>query len=276
MYAYRDLAPPEPWTVIAEHPGQFAVHYARLASRTKRVLDVMAGPAIAGVLFPLLWVALLVLPADRIRPGVLLPNLRSDDPPLLRDLNVLFLFTSSIVVTFVFFWAISPRIVYWIHLYPVMLLLCVTLIWRLRGSAGSLPTRGRQFLVGVACLYLLVYPLTLTLREVYKDPFAYLGRGLAVRVLDYGQMSETLARWLPDRDAVVVSDMPNEIAWWNRNPTIYFPLDQDQLRFLVERFDVQALYERPDAGRDWEYLRENFRLVDSRNGLLWVRGVGEE
>ena len=27
VYAFRDLAPPDPWTVIAEHPREFAVHY---------------------------------------------------------------------------------------------------------------------------------------------------------------------------------------------------------------------------------------------------------
>lgn len=275
VYAYRDLTPPDPWAVIIEHPGQFAVHYARLASRTKRVLDVMAGPAVGGLLFPLLWLALLVLPLDRLRAGVLLPEVRSNAPPLLRDSGVLFLLASSVLMTFGFFWALSPRIVYWAQLYPVMLLLVVTLLMRFRGASSAFPTRGRRVVVGLACLYLLAYPLAVGFREVYTDPFAYLGRGLAVRRLDYGQMSTTLASWLPDRDAVVVSDMPNEISWWNRNPTIYFPLDEEQLRFLVERFDVQALYERPEAGRDWGYVRDHFRLVDSSNGRLWVRRAGE-
>ena len=184
--------PADPWTVIVEHPGEFAVHYARLASRTKRVLEVMAGPAIGGLLFPVLWVAMLVLPVDRFRPGLLLPEFRSNAPPLLRDPGILFLFTSSILVTFAFFWALSPRIVYWIHLYPVILLLCVSLIWRFRGVADAIPLPGRRWFVGLACLYLLAYPLAVAVRAAYTDPFAYLGRGPVVRTLDYGQMSETL------------------------------------------------------------------------------------
>ena len=126
-------------------------------------------------------------------------------------------------------------------------------------------------MTGAALVYFLVYPLALTFREVYKDPFAYLGRGLVVRSLDYNELSETLALWIPDRSAVVVSDMAHEIAWWNGNPTVHFPLDEEQLQFSVEKFDVRALYERPGSDRDWGYIREEFSLVDTQNGLLWVR-----
>ena len=277
VYAFRDLFPPDPWTVIAEHPREFAVHYARLASRTKRILDGMSGPAIGGTLFPLLWVAMLSLPVDRLRPGFLLPTLRPNAPPLLREVDILVFLSSSILVTLGFFWAFGANGIYWVHLYPIMLLLCIALIWRLLPLGGRLiPRRGRQLLAVAACIYLLVYPLALAFRQVYKDPYAYLGRGLAVRSLDYGELSDTLATWVPDRGAVVVSDVANEIAWWNGNPTVYFPLDEEQLEFLVERFDVQALYERPGSGRDWDYMREQFRLVDTRNGLLWVRDGVEE
>ena len=162
------------------------------------------------------------------------------------------------------------------HLYPIMLLLCIGLIWRFLPLGRLIPRRGRELLAGAAFVYLLVYPLALTFREVYKNPFAYLGRTMTVRSLDYGELSETLATWVPDRAGVVVSDLANEIAWWNGNPTIHFPLDEEQLEFLVERFDVQALYERPGSDRDWNYMRETFRLVDTRNGLLWVRDEVEK
>ena len=276
VYAFRDLAPPDPWTVIAEHPREFAVHYARLASRTKRILDGMAGPAIGTVFSPLLWVAMVALPVDRLRPGRFLPTLAPNAPPLLRDINILVLLSSSILLTLSFFWAIGPHFQYWMHLYPIMLLLCIGLIWRFLPLGRLIPRRGRELLAGAAFVYLLVYPLALTFREVYKNPFAYFGRTMTVRSLDYGELSETLATWVPDRAGVVVSDMANEIAWWNGNPTIYFPLDEEQLEFLVERFDVQALYERPGPDRDWNYMRETFRLVDTRNGLLWVRDEVEK
>ena len=276
VYAYQDLFPPDPWTVILEHPREFAVQYARLASRTKIILDGMAGPAIGSILFPLLWVAMFALPVDRLRPGFLLPTQRPNAPPLLRDVNILVFFTSSILITMVFFWAIDPHIVYWVHLYPIMLLLCIALVWRFLPLGPLIPRRGRELLAGAAFVYLLAYPLALTFREVYKDPFAYIGRGLAVRSLDYGVLSETLATWVPDRSAVVVSDVANEIAWWNGNPTVYFPLDEAQLEFTVERFDVQALYERPGSRRDWGYIHDRFRLVDTRNGFLWVRRDSEE
>ena len=269
--AFMDLSPADPWAVILQHPVDFAVHCMRLASRTKRILDGMAGPAIGGVLFPLLWVAMLVLPADRLRPGFLLPKLGASAPPLLRDVSILVFFSSLILLTMVFFWTIaSPRIFYWVHLYPIMLLLCTGLIWRYQSSGGLVPRRARTVFAGVALVYLLVYPLSLAYREVYKDPLASLGRGSA-RTLDYREMSKTLATWVPERGAVVVSDMPNEISWWNRNPTIYFPNNEEQLAVLVEQFDVQALYERPESDRHWRYVGDTFRLVDTRSGKLWVR-----
>ena len=276
VYAYRDLFPPDPWTVIVEHPREFAIHYAKLASRTKTVLDWMAGPALGSVFFPVLWVAMFALPVDRIRPGFLLPTLRPNAPALLRDGSILVLFSSSILVTMLFFWTIESRVVYWVHLYPIMLLLCLGLVWRFLPLGRRIPQRGRELAAGAAFVYLLVYPLALTFREVYTDPFAYLGRGLAVRSLDYGELSETLATWVPNREAVVISDMANEIAWWNGNPTVYFPLDETQLEFSVDRLDVQALYEGPGSGRNWDYIRERFRLVDTRNGLLWIRRGVEE
>ena len=216
------------------------------------------------------------LPVDRLRPGFLLPTLHPNAPALLRDVNILLLFSSSILVTLFFFWAIDSHIVYWVHLYPIMLLLCLALVWRLLPPGRLIPRRGRELLACAACIYLLVYPLALTFREVYKDPFAYIGRGLAVRSVDYGELSDAVATWVPDRGALVVSDMANEIAWWNGNPTVYFPLDEQQLEFSVEKFDVRALYERPGSERDWDYMRERFRLVDTRNGSLWVRHGVEE
>ena len=218
-YSFNDLNAPNPYAVIAERPGEFALHYARLASRTKRILDAMAAPAIGSLFFPLLWVAMLVLPLDRLRPGVLLPLPAPGGPPLLRDGNLVTFLSVSILVTLLFFWTISsPRVVYWVHLYPIMLLLCIGVIWRLGPAMPTIPKLGKWVLVGAALVYGFVYPLALAYRQVYKDPFAHLGRGLAVRFLDYSEMSSTLASWVPDVDAVVVSDMSNEISWLNRNP----------------------------------------------------------
>ena len=276
VLGFNDLTPPDPWPILLQHPEQFALHYARLASRTKRILDAMSGPAIGGLLFPLLWLAMAVFSADRLRPGFLFPEPKSEAPRLVRDGDVLVFFSSLVVVTLVFFWAISsPRIVYWSHLYPIMLLLSLAFVWRLMPLGPVLPRTGRRCLAAAAVLYFLVYPLALTARELQKDNFVYFGRGLAVRGLDYGEMSKTLSRAVPNRSHVVVSDMANEIAWWNRHPTIHFPLDQAQLRFLVERFDVAALYEHPSADRGWDYMRDEFRLVDTRNGRLWVRKTSD-
>ena len=116
----------------------------------------------------------------------------------------------------------------------------------------------------------MLYPGASAIWQSYRKPFAFLGRQLAVRFVDYPALSATVAAQVP-RDAVVVSDMANEINWLNGNNTILFPLSEPDLRELVSRYDVAALYEHPLFPRDWAWIPQAFQLVDERNGRLWLR-----
>lgn len=96
------------------------------------------------------------------------------------------------------------------------------------------------------------------------------GEKLAVRSVDYENMATNVLEHVP-KGAVVVSGMAHEISWLTGRSTIGTPLTQEQLRELVERFDVKAVYEHPIAARDWPYLRGEFELVDIDDGRLWLR-----
>ena len=269
---WHDLHPPNPWRIVAERPLEFAGFYARQASRSKRVLDTLAGPAVGGVFFPLLLLALGLFAVNAVSSRRLLPLVEDSQAPrhLANDVLWQLWFGGSIVTTLVFFWSISTKMMYFVHLYPMMLMLVAALLWRLAPLCGHIPDRLSRILVLAMLGYGLAYPAAYALRRTYVDRFAFLGTSLTVRLLDFGEMSKTLARYVP-ADEVVMADMPSEVAWFNGNRTVGTPLDDGQFRTLVQRFDVKALYERPGSKRVWPYMQDEFVLVDEANGRLWIR-----
>ena len=68
-----------------------------------------------------------------------------------------------------------------------------------------------------------------------------------------------------------MSELAHEIGWLTGHPTVHFPRTEDQLRFLADKFDVQALIQRPDVQREWPWIAEAFSPVDSHGVRLWVR-----
>ena len=44
---------------------------------------------------------------------------------------------------------------------------------------------------------------------------------------------------------MVMSDMAHEISWYADRPTVFFPGSEHQLEYLLDKFDVRALYEHP-------------------------------
>ena len=122
--------------------------------------------------------------------------------------------------------------------------------------------------------YGVFYPSAFALWESYRHPGAFLGRGLPIHVVDYDDVAAAVTEHLT-RTGVVVSELAHEIGWLTGNPTVHFPLTEAQLRFLVEKFNVSALYRRPDTQREWPWIAEAFSQVDSHGVRLWVqRDVG--
>lgn len=268
---FSDLYPADPWPAIFERPLAFAAHYARLASRTKRIIDGISGPALAGWVFPLLGLALGLFALDALLRQKLLPRRGDLDPShLSRDVLRQALLGASIAATFAFFWAIQNKMMYFVHMYPLMLMLILALGMRLAGVVGPMSVSLRRALVAAVIGYALLYPLAYSVRRAYVDPYFFVGMSLPVRQISLAEMSATLDRFIDPED-VVVTDLAHEIAWLNGNPSIGVPLDEQQLETLVGRFDVRAVYEGPGRSREWGYLREAFDLVDDANGRLWIR-----
>jgi hypothetical protein len=65
--------------------------------------------------------------------------------------------------------------------------------------------------------------------------------------------------------------MPHEIVWLTRRNAIAFPNAEEDLEYLINKFDVDAIYEHPLLRRDWPLILQEFRLVNDENGFLWVR-----
>jgi hypothetical protein len=169
-----------------------------------------------------------------------------------------------------FFWPIYLSARFIIHLLPLMILICLYTGWRLAPLLGELPHRLRRLLVAAAVAYFVAYPAAATVWDSYREPRKLLGSMLAVRHLDYGHMAANIDGRLP-ADAVIVSDMVHEIAWLTGRRGIAFPNTEDDLVFLVQKFDVDAIYEHPLLRRDWPTIGSEFVLVNDRDGFLWVR-----
>ncbi len=168
----HDLDPPDPWDYFAERPSELAIKVLRIMSRTPAVLNVMGDPPLAGMLLAMLMVtAALALtlgwPVDR---------------PWQQ--RYLWFSSTAIVVTFPLLWLFLVRIRYLYQLYPLMLILIAGQARRFAPGWERLSSPARRAAVAVVVTVLIVYPLALNLRIAHRAPAAFLGRGLAVHVLD--------------------------------------------------------------------------------------------
>lgn len=262
---YLSVDPPDVWTYISQHPGQYLGKVARMVKRTKMMCDALAGPALGGILFPALMLSFLLLGANALRPGRFL----SGDRPRAEPEPYL-LFAACIGWALLAFWPLFMTARLFMHLLPCMLLLCMYVGSRIVPARENANLALRGLLAAAAVAYFIGFPATATLWDSYREPDKLLGSMLAVRHLDYRQMAANVESDLP-ADAVVVSDMPHEIVWLTRRNAIAFPNGEEDLEYLIDKFDVDAIYEHPLLRRDWPLILREFRLVDDENGFLWVR-----
>ncbi len=283
---YKEVNPPDAWEYILTHPADYATKYLRMVSRTKFTLDGLGEPALNGILFPAFLLSLLLFLVDFVLPGRLFPRTGRADADddsarggnatgaadaLQPDDRLIYLFYSvGIVGSFVFFWAIHLTVRFISHTFPLMLLLIFYMAWKMRPFLPSIKKELRTALWVAVVLYTIAYPAASTLWIAQHDPYAFIGRNLTVRFADFQEISETVSDHMPP-DAVLITDMSHEINWLNEINTITFPLSEEDLRFLVEAYDVPALYEHPNKNRDWPWIPTVFRLVDDKNGRFWVR-----
>jgi hypothetical protein len=219
--------------------------------------------------FPLLSLSLVLLLADVLAPGRLLPVA----PETRQQREPYLLFAAIVAATFAFFWPIYVVTRFVTHPLPLMLLLCMYVLFRLGSLLDQVPQRLTNALVAAAVVYFLAYPAAVTVWVSHRHPMQYIGSQLAVRFLDYARMADNVRAHLPE-DPVVVSDMAHEITWFTGARTILFPNFESDLKYLVDRYDVDGLYEHPMFPRDWPWIREQFTLVDDADGRLWVRRRG--
>lgn len=266
---YLSVDPPPAWDYILAHPGEYLGKVARMVKRTRLMIDTLSGPAMGGVLFPALLLAGLLLIAARAAPGRLLPaaERREEEPYLL--------FVACLGWALLFFWPIYLSARFIIHMLPLMILVVLYVGWRARLMLGDASPQLRRLVAVAAVVWFVGYPAAATLWDSYREPRKLLGSMLAVRYLDYAAMARNIEDRLP-ADAVVISDMAHEIAWLTGRRAIAFPNADEDLAYLVNNFDVDAVYEHPRLRRDWPTIREEFSLVDEDDGFLWVRQRDDE
>jgi hypothetical protein len=265
-----DISPIEPFTYIAKHPFDFAEKFARMVSRTKEVMGELGGPAFGGVLFPLLLFAGLSIaynPRSQLRRGQ--PDAEQDQLSV-EARRLRFLLAGLVAVNFAFFWATNFKARYFAHLFPLILVAAALEFDRVVPQARDWWRNTPRLLVLFAIGYFLVYPPIVGLWSAYRDPNAYLGRMLAVRWVDYRQVAENVRAHVPEQ-GMVMSDMAHEISWYTGRPTVFFPGNENQFDYLLNRYDVKVIYEHPRVIHNWAALRDRFTLIDDRNGRLWVR-----
>ena len=272
---YFDTDPIEPFRYIVTHPLEFGEKYLRLFGRTKVVVEALGGPAFGGLVFVawmLAGVSVLGTGLSRVRQPDVSPTAghdRGTRPNMDTHPYAILLMCCIVTLLFAFLWAILFRVRYIAHVYPIMLIVIFHEARRLRFDLIVAGT-ARRVVVVFVLVYGLLYPGTLALWDSYRHPQSMLGRGLPIHIVSYENVRDAVSAHVP-HGGVVISELAHEIDWLTGHPTIHFPLREDQLRTLVDRYDVQALYERPDVQRSWGVMEEKFELIESAAGRLWVR-----
>jgi hypothetical protein len=252
----HDLDPLDPWDYFAERPSELAIKMLRIMSRTPAVLNVMGDPPLAGMLMAML----LVTAALALTLGW------PTDQPWQR--RYLWFSSAAIVVTLPLLWLFLVRIRYLYQLYPLMLILIATQAQRFAPGWERLSRTARRAVTAVVVTVLIVYPLALNLRIAHRAPAAFLGRGLAVHVLDYATLASDIRDHLPG-DGPLVSEFAFEIPWLTGRAAIFPPLTPDQLTWIIDRWDITGIVLR--ASDEQPPTPPGFELRLRREGytLFW-------
>lgn len=229
----HDLDPLDPWEYFAARPGELVIKVLRLMSRTPAVLNVMGDPPLAGMLAAML----MVTAALALTLGWPAVSINSDQPWRQR---YLWFCSAAIVVTLPLLWLFLVRIRYVYQLYPLMLILIAAQARRFAPGWERLSSEARRAVAAVAVAVLIAYPLALNLRVAHRAPAAFLGRGLAVHVLDYATLADDIRDYLPD-DGPLVSEFAFEIPWLSGRAAFFPPLTPEQLTWIINRWDVTGL-----------------------------------
>lgn len=264
-----DLDPPNALTYILAHPLDYLEKVARMVFRTKQIVETLGGPAFGGVLFPLLLLLGFSVTRDVTR-AYAATTAGNREEPTDGQTGIRFLIVGLLVVNFAFFWAGNFKERYFAHLFPLILAGSYIELNRLVPDAEKWRRAVPRVVAVLLAVYFLVFPPAIGLWKAYRDPYAYLGRNYVVRWASYQQISETIMAHVPS-DGMVVTDMAHAVTWYADRSTGRFPVAESQLSFIIDKFDVVALHEHPNSGRDWAVIRQHFRLVDDSHGRLWVR-----
>ena len=270
---FYSLAQVDALSWIFQNPADYLLKVARMIGRTKAILEALGGPAAGMVLLPLL---LLSVALSSWRLACAAPGLRTAwlsssagrDSFQLEDAGRRFLLLALIGVNFAFFWGTNFKSRYFLHLLPLMLALAVIEL-KPFFAGGRLKVATRRLAATVLVLFFAAYPLVKGLERSYRDPHAYLGRFLAVRFIDYATVVQNLEQHVP-AGAVVMSPLAHEITWYTRRPTLFPPADVTEMTYLVDKFDVSAVYLHPGVPAPPEWNNGDFRLADGTRGLLWL------
>lgn len=267
---FYDTTPLDPFAFIMAHPAAYAEKVARMIGRTRQIVAELGGPAFGHVLFVLLLGTAASVAYDAARRLLRRAEPEPEGMAPADLARVRLLLAGLVAVNFAFFWAGNFKARYFAHLFPLMLAAAVLECRRRVPAVGNWVAGAPRVLTAAAAVYFLAYPPAIGLWKAYHDPFAYLGRMLAVRWVDYGEMARNVEGRVAE-DGMVMTDMAHEISWYTGRPTVAFPWAEDQVEYLLDKFDVQALYEHPRLAREWPVLRRRFDLVDDRHGKFWVR-----
>lgn len=262
---WSDLSPVDPWAYFADRPQAFAFRVLRMVSRTKNTLDAMAAPAVSGFILPSLVLAVAATLRSLRRQWF---TQESDEARHQSLVWILILALIGITFGFFWFWRITPR--YLLHVYPLLLLVVFRAARELAPGWRAIGAQARAALVVCGIIYFIGYPMAFSVWRVYREPFEFLGRMLAVRFVDYDAVQELVTQYVP-QGGVVITDLNHEVAWLTRRYTVAFPLKVEDLRSLVEQYDAVVVLEHPSIPKDWAWLRENFVLLDDQNGRFWLR-----
>ena len=253
------LDPPAAADYFAERPSELITHTARLVSRTPTVLNAVGALPLQGSLGVLL-LLVIVLAATVGWPQ--------------RDgtsRRFLWFSLAAFAVTLPAVWTYLVRVRYFYQLYPLFLLVIAAQAERLRGPWMGLPRRTRIAVATAAIVVLIAYPLSWTLREAYGRPNAFLGRGLAIHVLDYAELGEDIAAHAP-AGVPVVTDFAYEVPWLTGTPTIFVPVNPLEFRWVIDRFDVATVALRRGAHERHVEQLTDFTIAVERSGyVIYVR-----